>query len=172
MAPRRVAPFIGALAGTTLVTAALLALGAVGSEPVHADGVVYLLGFLVMALTGCVLVRFLPRHTIGWVFVAGGTGTLLAAALRGLAVADVPGGGAWLGTLALIVYGLSWIAVTTLPLLLFPVLVPVIIGAVKATGETLPGTPPGGPPWLNLLIAFDAIFLALAYLLFEYVIEE
>ena len=59
-----------------------------------------------------------------------------------------------------------------LPLLLFPVLVPVIIGAVKATGETLPGTPAAGPPWLNLLIAFDAIFLALAYLLFEYVIEE
>jgi heme exporter protein CcmB len=55
---------------------------------------------------------------------------------------------------------------------LFLVLVPVIIGAVKATGESLAGTAPAGPPWLNLLIAFDAIFLALAYLLFEYVIEE
>jgi len=59
-----------------------------------------------------------------------------------------------------------------LPLLLFPVLVPVIIGAVKATGETLPGVPPGGPPWLGLLMAFDALFLALSYALFEYVIEE
>ncbi len=59
-----------------------------------------------------------------------------------------------------------------LPLLLFPVLVPVIIGAVKATGETLPGVAPGGPPWLGLLIAFDALFLALGYALFEYVIEE
>lgn len=59
-----------------------------------------------------------------------------------------------------------------LPLLLFPVLVPVIIGAVKATGETLPGAAATGPPWLGLLVAFDAIFLALGYVLFEYVIEE
>ncbi len=85
-----------------------------------------------------------------------------------------------LGTLGFAAVGTLFAAVAAntrarealLPLLLFPVLVPVIIGAVKATGETLPGTPTDGPPWLNLLIAFDAIFLALAYLLFEYVIEE
>jgi heme exporter protein B len=59
-----------------------------------------------------------------------------------------------------------------LPLLLFPVLVPVIIGAVKATGESLVGAAADGPPWLSLLAAFDAIFLALGYALFEYVIEE
>lgn len=59
-----------------------------------------------------------------------------------------------------------------LPLLLFPVLVPVIIGAVKATGATLVGAAPGGPPWLGLLAAFDAIFLALSYIVFEYVLEE
>jgi heme exporter protein B len=59
-----------------------------------------------------------------------------------------------------------------LPLLLFPVLVPVIIGAVKATGESLPGANAAGPPWLGLLVAFDAIFLALGYVMFEYVIEE
>ena len=105
MAPARVAPFIGALTGTMLVTAALVALAAAGPEPTRADGVVYLLGFLVMALAGCVLVRFVPRHGIGWVFVAGGAGTLLAALLRGLAVAGVPGAtsGAWLGTLSLVV---------------------------------------------------------------------
>jgi heme exporter protein B len=85
-----------------------------------------------------------------------------------------------LGTLGFAAVGTLFAAVAAntrarealLPLLLFPVLVPVIIGAVKATGETIPGTPSAGPPWLNLLIAFDAIFLALAYLLFEYVIEE
>lgn len=59
-----------------------------------------------------------------------------------------------------------------LPLLLFPVLVPVIIGAVKATGETVAGATASGPPWLGLLVAFDAIFLALGYVLFEYAIEE
>ncbi len=59
-----------------------------------------------------------------------------------------------------------------LPLLLFPVLVPVIIGAVKATGEAVPGAVPAGPPWIGLLLAFDALFLTLGYVLFEYVIEE
>ncbi len=59
-----------------------------------------------------------------------------------------------------------------LPLLLFPVLVPVIIGAVQATNETVPGVVPAGPPWIGLLIAFDLLFLGLGYLLFEYVIEE
>ncbi len=85
-----------------------------------------------------------------------------------------------LGTLGFATVGTLFAAVAAntrarealLPLLLFPVLVPVIIGAVKATGETLPGVPAAGPPWLNLLIAFDAIFLALSYVMFEYVIEE
>ena len=85
-----------------------------------------------------------------------------------------------LGTLGFAAVGTLFAAVAAntrarealLPLLLFPVLVPVIIGAVKATGESLPGTPADGPPWLGLLIAFDAIFLALSYATFEYVIEE
>lgn len=85
-----------------------------------------------------------------------------------------------LGTLGFAAVGTLFAAVAAntrarealLPLLLFPVLVPVIIGAVKATGEALPGVAPAGPPWLNLLLAFDAIFLALAYALFEYVVEE
>ena len=59
-----------------------------------------------------------------------------------------------------------------LPLLLFPVLVPVVIGAVQATAQTIVGAPGGGPPWLGLLAAFDAIFLTLGYVVFEYVVEE
>lgn len=58
-----------------------------------------------------------------------------------------------------------------LPLLLFPVLVPLLIGAVKGTTESLTGAVAAGPPWLGLLVAFDAIFLAVAYLLFDYVLE-
>jgi heme exporter protein B len=85
-----------------------------------------------------------------------------------------------LGTLGFATVGTLFAAIAAntrarealLPLLLFPVLVPVIIGAVKATGETIPGVAAAGPPWLNLLIAFDAIFLALSYVMFEYVIEE
>ena len=85
-----------------------------------------------------------------------------------------------LGTLGFAAVGTLFAAVAAntrarealLPLLLFPVLVPVIIGAVKATAATVPGAASDGPPWLGLLIAFDAIFLTLAYVTFEYVIEE
>jgi heme exporter protein B len=85
-----------------------------------------------------------------------------------------------LGTLGFAAVGTLFAAVAAntrarealLPLLLFPVLVPVIIGAVKATAATVPGAASDGPPLLGLLIAFDAIFLTLAYVTFEYVIEE
>jgi len=60
-----------------------------------------------------------------------------------------------------------------LPILLFPVMVPVIIAAVKTTSLILQGKPwARGAPWLNLLIAFDIIFMAVSFLLFEHVIEE
>lgn len=85
-----------------------------------------------------------------------------------------------LGTLGFAAVGTLFAAVAAntrarealLPLLLFPILVPVIIGAVKATGESITGAAPDGPPWLGLLVAFDAIFLALCYAVFEYVVEE
>lgn len=60
-----------------------------------------------------------------------------------------------------------------LPILLFPVFVPVILAAVNATGSVLrqEGWAAIGD-WLKLLLAFDVIFLALSYLLFDYVVEE
>ncbi len=58
-----------------------------------------------------------------------------------------------------------------LPLLVFPLIVPIVIGAVRATGSLLiPAA--NEPPWLGLIIAFDVIFLSLSMLLFQYVIEE
>ncbi len=60
-----------------------------------------------------------------------------------------------------------------LPLLLFPVIVPVIIAAVKATGVVFAGgSLKEAGSWLNLLISFDAIFLVVAFITFEYVLEE
>jgi heme exporter protein B len=58
-----------------------------------------------------------------------------------------------------------------LPILIFPLIVPVVIGAVRATGSLLI-TVSNEPPWLGLIAAFDIIFLSLSMLLFEYVIEE
>jgi heme exporter protein B len=60
-----------------------------------------------------------------------------------------------------------------LPILLFPVLVPVIIAATKSMGLILDGSSWAGiQPWLRLLLAFDVIFSVLAFLGFEYVFEE
>lgn len=60
-----------------------------------------------------------------------------------------------------------------LPLLLLPVAVPVLIAAVKATGEAIAKTPPSNAgPWISMLVGFDAIFLTIAYLTFNHVFEE
>jgi heme exporter protein B len=62
-----------------------------------------------------------------------------------------------------------------LPLLLFPIQVPVILATVKSTGAAIrvPGLdPPDVGQWLGLLVAFDALFLGLSVLLFDYAIEE
>jgi heme exporter protein B len=60
-----------------------------------------------------------------------------------------------------------------LPILLFPVVVPVLIAAVKASGGYLTDAPMTDiQPWLNLLIGYDMIFTAIAFMVFDYVVEE
>lgn len=59
-----------------------------------------------------------------------------------------------------------------LPLLLFPISVPVVIAAVKITAALLDPTTVEDPAvWWQLLIAFDVIFLAVSSLVFEYTVE-
>lgn len=60
-----------------------------------------------------------------------------------------------------------------LPLLLFPVEVPVIIAAVKATSMILDGKPLiDYSMWLQVLAIFDLIFIMVSYVTFEFLIEE
>ncbi|MFZ5911501.1 MAG: heme exporter protein CcmB [Chloroflexota bacterium] len=60
-----------------------------------------------------------------------------------------------------------------LPILLFPVVVPILIAAVKASGGYLSGADTKDIlPWLNLLIAYDVIFTAIAFMVFDYIVEE
>lgn len=60
-----------------------------------------------------------------------------------------------------------------LPILLFPVIVPILIAAVKASNGYLTGAGMDEIlPWLNLLIAYDVIFTAIAFMVFDYVVEE
>jgi heme exporter protein B len=58
-----------------------------------------------------------------------------------------------------------------LPILVFPLVVPVVIGAVRATGDLMVASP-NSPPWLGLMTAFDVIFLSASMLTFEFVIKE
>ena len=60
-----------------------------------------------------------------------------------------------------------------LPILLFPVVIPVLIAAVKASSGFLQGIEMAEiRPWLNLLIVYDVIFTAVAFMVFDYVVEE
>ncbi len=60
-----------------------------------------------------------------------------------------------------------------LPVLLFPIVVPAMIAAVKATGGILDGQPVSEiAHWLRLLAVFDVVFFAISFMTFDYVVEE
>jgi heme exporter protein B len=60
-----------------------------------------------------------------------------------------------------------------LPILLFPVVIPLIVAAVKASAGFIQALPMNEiTPWLNLLIVYDVVFLAVAWMVFDYVVEE
>jgi heme exporter protein B len=60
-----------------------------------------------------------------------------------------------------------------LPILFLPIAVPVIIAAVKASALALAGKSWGDMlTWMQIIIAFDIIYLVIATLVFEFVIEE
>jgi heme exporter protein B len=85
----------------------------------------------------------------------------------------------FLGTVGFVTLGTFYAALASrsrarevlLPLLLFPMLVPVLIAAAKATGLLLSGDVMGdASSWLKLLVAFDFIFLAASIFVFDAVI--
>ncbi len=86
-----------------------------------------------------------------------------------------------LGSIGYVAVGtlLSTMAVQTrtrdilLPILLFPLVIPVLIAAVKASGGILQGLLfEDIQNWINLLIVYDVIFIAIAFMLFDYIVEE
>ena len=60
-----------------------------------------------------------------------------------------------------------------LPILLFPLTLPVIIAAVKASQGFLQLLPLAEvSSWINILVVYDLIFCAAAFMLFDFVVEE
>ena len=87
----------------------------------------------------------------------------------------------FVGTLGYVAVGTIFGAVSAntrmrevmLPVLQFPVAVPVFIAGIEATTGALRGLAPGEyATWLRLLVGFSVVFLVLSFLLFEYVLEE
>lgn len=86
-----------------------------------------------------------------------------------------------LGSIGYVAVGtlLSSMAVQTrtrdvlLPILLFPVVIPLFIAAVEASSAFLQARVMDEIwPWLNLLVVYDVIFTAIAFMVFDFVVEE
>jgi heme exporter protein B len=58
-----------------------------------------------------------------------------------------------------------------LPILVFPLIVPIVIAAIRLTQDVMAPTM-NEPPWLSLMVVFDVIFVSISMLAFQYVIEE
>jgi heme exporter protein B len=93
---------------------------------------------------------------------------------------------AWLGILLLGTTGFATVGTllgsvavqgrgreTTFPILILPVALPIIMASVNASNAILAGLPfSDWATWPALLASVDVIFLVLAFVLFEYVVEE
>jgi heme exporter protein B len=86
----------------------------------------------------------------------------------------------FLGTVGFVTLGTFYASISSrlrgrevlLPLLLFPMLIPLMLAAVNATTALISGSLMGGAgAWSKVLAVFDVIFLAATYVAFEYVIE-
>jgi heme exporter protein B len=87
----------------------------------------------------------------------------------------------FLGTFGFVTLGTFYAAMASrlrarevlLPLLLFPMLIPLLVGAVQATSAILAGDLMGETgTWIRLLVVYDVIFFIGALFAFEYVIED
>ncbi|MFN8640615.1 MAG: heme exporter protein CcmB [Candidatus Binatia bacterium] len=60
-----------------------------------------------------------------------------------------------------------------LPLLMLPLAAPLLIAGIQATSALMAGEPIRAVAhWLNLIGAFDAVFLVVGWMAFEYVVAE
>jgi heme exporter protein B len=94
-------------------------------------------------------------------------GALLGVVLLGTAGLSAP------GTLYAAMTSQARARQTLLPLLLFPLVVPVLLAATRASALLITGDPMGQvPSWMALLACFDAIYWSLCGLLFGRVVED
>jgi heme exporter protein B len=87
----------------------------------------------------------------------------------------------FLGTVGYVAVGTTFGAIAAntrmrevmLPVLQFPIALPIFIAGIEASTGALKGDPPSSYlGWIKLTAGFDVVFIVLSYLLFEYVLEE
>ena len=117
-----------------------------------------------VVVSGCILPLFALWFRVDLTASLPALGVILGLGIVGLSV---------LGTLfSLIVLNIRMREVM-LPLLFLPVSVPLLIAAVYATDDLIDGrTLAGVRDYLILMGVFDVVFLVLALLIFDYVVEE
>ena len=107
----------GALALVLALSLTDLSLSLTAGDGGRLSDAVWLLGFSGFAVVGGLVVRHQPDNRVGWLFLTAGLGTHLGSLLTTLAQAT--GFGA-LALVGLVSFGVSWVLVTTYPLMLFP----------------------------------------------------
>ena len=106
------------------------------------------------------------HHAPAWRLIAAASALALLLAAGSIAFAAV-------GTLFAAMLMRTRSRDVLLPILLFPLLVPLVVVVVHLSAIVLEGQPlTAEPAWLQLLAAFDAVFLIGSYLVFEYVMES
>jgi heme exporter protein B len=117
-----------------------------------------------LVVSGCILPLFALWFRVDLTASLPALGVILALGIVGLSV---------LGTLfSLIVLNIRMREVM-LPLLFLPVSVPLLIASVYATGDLIDGkTLADIRDYVILITVFDVVFLVLAMLIFDYVVEE
>lgn len=131
---------------------------------------------------------YLGKLLASWAYLAA-LGLLMLPVAFGLYGASVPPGAWWvlgasvlLGSLGFAVIATFYAGLTAnlqarealLPVLMFPVIVPVMLGAVRATEAALGGTPDVGlaVSWLQLLAGFDLVYLVVCSSIFHFVVDD
>jgi len=60
-----------------------------------------------------------------------------------------------------------------LPILLYPLIIPIIIGSVRMTGELLKGEQLSDMMnWVTLILCFDVIYIAVSIMVIDFILEE
>uniref|UniRef100_A0A831WY81 Cytochrome C biogenesis protein n=1 Tax=Thermorudis peleae TaxID=1382356 RepID=A0A831WY81_9BACT len=77
-----------------------------------------------------------------------------------------------LGTLFSVMAATTRAREVMLPVLLFPLSLPIVISAVRATTLLLTDRQAEVGPWISLLLGFDVLFLGISYIVFGHAVEE